>query len=289
MRRSIAALCLLAVTLTQACSGNKTPNSLFDAAGYHVRGDKVYYLAAFPGNAFEITGADPASFKAFDTTYAKDNAAAYFDGHPISGVDAATFEVLGRGGFAKDRSRVYQLDRPISDDPAHFELLDGGLSKDSTAVYWTDGGILSDDPTHFAVVANNDHYHFTKDGRTVHVNGNPIAGADPATFRVVGGAYAQDARHVFYFADPVAVADAASFRPLDGPYARDDARVYWMGKAIDGADPATFRVLNAAFECSADAERAYYRQTVIAGADPRDFEPGRAVTNCSETSISFAD
>jgi hypothetical protein len=58
---------------------------------------------------------------------------------------------------------------------------------------------------------------------------------------------------------------------------------------IGGADPATFRVLNAAFECSADAARAYYRQTVIAGADPRSFPPDRAVTNCSETTISFAE
>jgi DKNYY family len=72
MRRSIAALCLVAVALSPACSRNKPPNSLFDGAGYHVRGDTVYYLAAFPGRASEITGADPASFKAFDTTYAKD-------------------------------------------------------------------------------------------------------------------------------------------------------------------------------------------------------------------------
>ena len=62
-----------------------------------------------------------------------------------------------------------------------------------------------------------------------------------------------------------------------------------MGKPINGADPTTFRVLNAAFECSADAERAYYRQSVITGADPRAFPPDRAVTNCTETSVSFAD
>jgi DKNYY family len=289
MRRSIAALCLVAVALLPACSRNKPPNSLFDGAGYHVRGDKVYYLAAFPGRASEITGADPASFKAFDTTYAKDKSKAYFDGHPIMGADATTFDVLGRGGFAKDRYHVYQLDRPISDDPAHFELLDGGLSKDSAAVYWTDGDVLSNDPSHFVIVSNNDHYLFTKDGRTVHVNGNPIVDADPATFRVLKGAYAQDARHVFYFSDPVVDVDAASFRPLDGPFASDARRVYWMGKVIDGADPATFRVLNAAFECSADAERAYYRQTVIADAEPRAFPPDRAVTNCTETSISFAE
>jgi DKNYY family len=168
MRRSIAALCLVAVALLPACSRSKAPNSLFDAAGYHVRGDKVYYLAAFPGNASEIAGADVVSFKAFDTTYAKDRSNAYFDGQPIPGADATSFDVLNRSGFAKDRNHVYQLDRPISDDPAHFELLDGGLSKDSTAVYWTDGGVLSDDPAHFAIVSNNDHYLFTKDNRTVH-------------------------------------------------------------------------------------------------------------------------
>src|SRR5262249_29988007 len=162
-----------------------------------------------------------------------------FDGRPIAGADAASFDVLDRGGFAKDRSHVYQLDRPISDDPMHFALLDGGLSKDSAAIYWTDGSVLSDDPTHFAIVANNDHYLFTKDGRTVQVNGNPIADADPATFRVLQGAYAQDDRHVFYFADQVVTADATSFRALDGPYASDKNRVYWMGKVIDGADPTT--------------------------------------------------
>jgi hypothetical protein len=289
MRRSIAALCLVAVALIPACSRNKPPNSLFDGAGYHVRGDKVYYLTALPGKASEIAGADAASFKSFDTTYAKDKSNAYFDGHPILGADATSFDVLDRSGFAKDRDHVYQLDRPISDDPAHFELLDGGLSKDSTAVYWTDGGVLSDDPAHFAIVSTNDHYLFTKDSRTVHVNGKPIADADPSTFRVLQGAYAQDARHVYYFSDPVLNADAASFRPLDGPYASDVHRVYWMGKAIDGADLATFRVLNAAFECSADAGRAYYRQTVIADADPRTFPPGRAVTGCTETSLSFAE
>jgi len=105
---------------------------MFDAAGYHVRGDKVYYLSAFPGKASEIAGADVASFKAFDTTYAKDKSNAYFDGHPIPGADATSFDVLDRSGFARDRNHVYQLDRPISDDPAHFELLDGvRVSQDS--------------------------------------------------------------------------------------------------------------------------------------------------------------
>src|SRR5258705_3500196 len=289
MRRSIAALCLVAVAVLPACSRYKAPNSLFDAAGYHARGDKVYYLSAFPGKASEIAGADAASFKAFDTTYAKDRSNAYFAGRPIPAADATSVDVLNCSGFAKDRNHVYQLDRPISDDPDHFELIDGGLSKDSAAVYWTDGGVLSDDPVHFAIVSNNDHYLYTKDSRTVHVHGNPIPDADPSTFRVLHGAYAQDARQIFYFTDPITAADAASFRPLDGPYAGDSRRAYCMGQAIDRAAPDNFRLLHSVSAGSADGERAYYRQSVIARADPRKFPPGRAVTNCTETSVSFAD
>jgi hypothetical protein len=261
---------------------------LFDAAGYHVKNDKVYYLNAFPGKAFEISGADAGSFTAFDTTYARDKSNVYINGKPLRGADAASFEVLPRPGFAKDRQHVYQQDRPISDDPGHFELLDGELAKDSGAVYWSDGSVLSYDPAHFVIMASADHYLFAKDSRNVFVNGKPIPGADPASFTVLAGAYAHDNHHVYYFTDQIEGAEETSFRFLDGPYASDSGRVYWMGKPIAGADPATFRVLNADFECSADQKNAYYRQVVIANADPGAFPPGKAVINCSETSISFA-
>jgi len=289
MRRCIAALCVVALVLVPACSRNEPPHSLFDAAGYHARGDKVYYLNAFPGNAFEIQGADAASFVAFDATYARDKSTVYLDGQPIPDADASSFQLLDRPGFAKDRHHVFQLDRVISDDPAHFELLDGSLSKDATHIYWSDGTALSDDPAHFVIVSNTEHYLFTKDSRSVHVNGSPIVGADPATFHALAGAYSQDRQRIYYFTESVADVDAASFRALEGPYAVDARRAYWMGKAIGGANPATFHVLNAAFECSADAEHAYYRQTAIPHADPPSFPPGRDVTGCTETSISFAE
>ena len=289
MRRLIAAVSLVAVALLPGCNRDAPPSSLFNAGGYHVRGDKVYYLHSFPGDAFEIEGADPATFQALDSTFARDESTVYVDGHPLPDADAATFALLGRPGFAEDAHHVYQRDRPVSDDPAHFELLDGELSKDSAAVYWSDGRVLSDDPEHFSIISNTDHYLFTKDARTVHVNGNPISRADPATFRVLQGAYSQDTEHAFYFTDEIAGGDLESFRALEGPYASDDARVYWMGKPIAGADPATFRVLNADFECSADAHHAYYRNSVVAGADPSTFPPGRAVTRCDETSVSFAE
>ena len=289
MRKVLAGVCVVALALLPSCSHNRTPNSLFDTAGYHVTDDTVYYLNAFPGKAFQIDGVDVASFHVFDQTYARDKSNVYLDGAVLPGADAATFQPLARPGFAKDAHHVYQRDTAISSDPAHFELLDGELAKDGAAVYWSDGSVLSEDPAHFAIISNVDHYLFTKDAETVHVNGNPIAQADPDTFRVLGGAYATDDRHVFYFADQIPDASLSSFRLLQAPYASDAQRVYWMGKAIDGADPATFHVLNANFECSADAEHAYYRKTVIAGADPRSFPQGRAATGCTETSIAFAE
>lgn len=289
MRRLIAAITLFAVAVLPGCNRDAPPSSLFNAGGYHVRGDKVYYLHAFPGDAFEIDGADPSSFQSFDQTYARDKSTVFVDGRPLPDADAATFELLDRANFAKDAHHVYRRDHRVSDDPAHFELLDGEMFSDSTAVYWSDGDVLSDDPAHFAIISNADYYLFTKDTRTVHVNGNPVNGADPATFRVLQGAYAQDDQRIFYFTDQIAGADMTTFRALEGPYATDATRVYWMGKPITGADPSTFRVLNADFECSADAKHAYYRNSVVAGANPSIFPANRAVTRCDETSISFAD
>jgi len=288
-RKSPAALCFILAVVLLACSRNGPPSSLFESAGYHVRDGKVYYLNAFPGKAVEVGDADAATFKALDSTFGVDKSHVYLNGILLPDADAASFELLERSGFGKDRDHVYQHDRIVSEDPNHFELLDGELAKDSRAVYWSDGSVLSEDPTHFAIISNTAHYLYTRDGHMVHVNGNPISEADPSTFQVLQGAYARDDRRIFYFDQPIVDADLPSFRPLDGPYADDASHVYWMGKEIDGANPAAFRVLNANFECSADDRRAYFRRTAIANADPRTFPQDRAVTNCSETSISFAE
>ncbi|MGE0217829.1 DKNYY domain-containing protein [Mycolicibacterium sp.] len=289
MRRFIAAAFLVAVALSGGCSRAQEPNSLVDDAGYHVRGNTVFYLNPFPGKAFPVEGADAATFEVFDRTYARDRARVYINGHLLDGAHAGSFELLDRPGFAKDSARVYQHDQPISSDPDHFVLLDHDLAKDSISVYWSDGTVLSRDPDHFIVVSDREHYLFAKDSTTVFVNGNPLPDADPTSFRVLQGAYSRDDERAYYFDEEIRGADAATLHPLAGPYAVDAQRVYWMGKVIDGADPGTFRVLNANFECSADAARAYYRQHVIPHADPATFPRDRTVTGCSATSISFGD
>ncbi|MFB1294697.1 DKNYY domain-containing protein [Mycobacterium sp. pW049] len=271
------------------CSSDDEPSSLVDEAGYHIRNDAAYYLNAFPGKAFQIDGADAATFEVFDRTYARDRQHVYINGHPLEGADAGSFQLLDRPGFAKDRNRVYQHDQPISGDPANFVFLGSDLSRDSVNVYWTDGSVLSGDPQNFVIIADDDHYLYAKDSGNVFVNGTVIEGASPATFRLTEGAYAVDDAAAFYFDAQIPGADVGAFRPLEGPYAADNARVYWMGKTIPGADPATFEVLNKNFECAADRAGAYYRNTVIATADPATFPPGRMATGCSETGISFGD
>jgi hypothetical protein len=237
--------------------------------------------------AFEVGGVDAATFEALDSTYARDDSHVYINGAVLPDADAASFVLLPRPGFSKDRDHVYQHDRVLSDDPAHFELLDGELAKDSRVVYWSDGSVLSEDPAPFAIISDADHYLHTRDDRPRKWQPRPRR----RSFDIpsAANAYARDNNRGSYFDRPISVADLSSFRPLDGPYASDSSRVYWMGKAIDGASPNTFRVLNANFECSADSNRAYYRRTAIAGADPHTFPPEKAVTNCSDTSISFAE
>lgn len=288
MRKLIAAMCAAAVALVAGC-GRGEPNSLFDAAGYHVRGDKVYYLQAFPGKANEMQGVDVGSFEVLDRTYAKDAAHVYIDGRTLAEADPASFVLLDRANYSKDAAHVFAYDRVLSDDPAGFELLDADLAKDSAHVYWSDGSVLSDDPAHFEILSTVDYYTYTRDSTTVHVNGTRIGGAEPATFRVIKGAYARDADGAFYFTDAMPGADAAGIEVLEGSYARDGAHAYWMGKVIPGADAASFVVLSGNFECTADAARAYYRDAVIADAEPAAFPKGKAVTGCSEQGITFAE
>jgi hypothetical protein len=216
----------------------------------------VYYLGPFPSSAVEIAGADAATFQALAGPYAKDRLRAYFHGGPIpggdastfqalndtyardrrqvytgadaiAGADAASFQVLQRGNLGEDGSHVYLLGRPISDDPAHFVLIDPDMSKDSHAVYSADRLVLSDDPAHFVVISNTNAYLYTKDSHTVAVNHAPIAGTDPTSFQVIREPYARDDRHFFYFTDEITDADAASFQVLDGPYSKDARRAYW--------------------------------------------------------------
>ncbi|MGU3499929.1 hypothetical protein [Mycobacterium sp. C31M] len=84
MRAMMAIATLLGSAVLAGC-GTGGPNSLFGAAGYHVRDGSVYCLNAFPGKAFEITDADATSFEVLDRSYARDSHAVSLDGRRLDG------------------------------------------------------------------------------------------------------------------------------------------------------------------------------------------------------------
>lgn len=264
---------------------DRPPSRLSDS-GYHLRRTKVFYHPGFGlSSPFEISGADRASFEILDHSYARDNSQVYLDGLPIPEADPATFELL-ESPFALDARHVYVNRDIFSDDPVHFEQVHGNIFRDSQHIYWSTS-IVSDDPAHLSVLDRSGFYTFFKDLRTVFVNGNPIAGAEPDSFAVIDGAYSQDARHVFYFDEMIPDADVSTFEILESPYARDANSAFWMENVIADASPDTFKVLNADFECSADAQYAFYQDQMIQGYDPEEIPDDAQVIGCSSADVHF--
>jgi hypothetical protein len=192
-RASIGALFLFVLAALTACGDS--------SRGYHVSSGKVYFVHGFPPERTEVSGADAGSFESLTGDYARDKNHVYYDGQVMTG----------------DRARVWLEGKPVSEDPAGFELLDGDMAKDSKAVYCGDGSVVSNDPTHFAIVLVNGGTIpvFTKDSRTVYYDGKPIAGADPATFQLLyaGDSCAADERHAYHGDTVIPNADPRSFPP----------------------------------------------------------------------------
>ena len=282
--------CLCLVPLTCVGIGyiylQTQPPSALNAGGYYVRLWKVYYKYGFPEAAFEIPSADPGSFKILDSSYALDKSRVYLFGVAIPEADPRTFTV-GPGDFSTDANHVYDGREIFSDDPEHFEvMIYEFVARDSHHIYWVDR-IISDDPSHLVVIGEFEWFIYFKDSKTVFVLGNPIQGADPASFQVIGAGYSRDAARVFYSNQLLPKADPASFEFIEGAYGRDQRAAYWMGKIIPEADSKTFRILNADFECTADAQHAYYRDMVIQNVDVNSIPPGARATNCSEDGVSL--
>jgi DKNYY family len=262
VRRVLAALCIIGLMVAPAC----TRDAARVVGGYWVDGDKVFWFGGIGSSAtVEVVGADADSFDPLGNTYARDRSRVYHQGQVLADADPSSFDLIDHN-HAKDRSHVWYGDHLVSDDPTHFVLLDGGMAKDSKAVYCDDGEVLTDDPAHFEILRASDTdtgTSYTKDSRTVYHHCQPIPGADVATFRLLDTGffgYAVDARHVYLYEN-----------------------------TIPGADPRTFRILYNNEWCAADDQHAYKRDAVIPNVNPAAFPagPGKTVTGCSETEVTF--
>ncbi|MET0208877.1 MAG: DKNYY domain-containing protein [Burkholderiaceae bacterium] len=115
----------------------------------------------------------------------------------IEGADPATYVSLGHG-YARDQRRVYAEGTAFTvRDAASFEPLEGGYARDPQRGY-------------HALVE--------------------LRGSHGPSFRVLGRGYAADAKHVWHLGEPVAGADPASFvadESREGPADANDKSGAW--------------------------------------------------------------
>ena len=174
------------------------------------------YYASLHDRTFVIESADAATFQYLTGDYARDASRVYFKGLAFRVKDAASFTVL-EYGFAKDRFTGYYDREPIagSDGPT-FTGIDSHYSKDKDRVFYS--GL--------------DY----RDSGYADVKSIALAGVQPAGFVVLGSGYAKGGDIVFYDGQPVHGANAATFSVQVGlpgvDDARDDRATYYRGKEV---------------------------------------------------------
>lgn len=238
----------------------------FDRSGYHVRGGVVWFHRDWTSEAFSIAGADVATFEyplphGTEADYARDVKRVYLRGQVIPGADPATFEIVDPR-FARDARQVYLGHQVFCDDPANFSRVSINFVKNGHSVYLINqrgqGEVVSKDTASFRELSNIDYHSFCADRTQVFVNGNPLPGMQPASFKILGGAYSRDATQSFYFNKPMPEGtDMATLKPLAGGYAKDQNRAYYLGKVLDGADAATFEITDPRWPKAKDKNRNY--------------------------------
>ncbi|MEO8805292.1 MAG: DKNYY domain-containing protein [Burkholderiaceae bacterium] len=164
-----------------------------------------------------IEGAHPATYRSLGKGYARDQQRVYANGVPFKVRDTATFEPLG-GDFAHDAQRGYyaRIEIPSSHGPS-FETIDA-----RDAAYARDRA--------------NGYYGYRDVDTLREANAGPrdrvrtLRGVEPANLRVLGRGYAADTRQVWHRGQPLAGADAASFavdESYQGPADANDKSSGW--------------------------------------------------------------
>jgi hypothetical protein len=88
-----------------------------------------------------------------------------------------------------------------------------------------------------------------------------MSGADPASFKIVKGAYTKDLQHVYFRSKIIADADPQTFEPVAMPnyfvcdFAKDDKHIYNNAEVFPVKDPKTFTIIDC--DKAKDATRTY--------------------------------
>jgi hypothetical protein len=170
--------------------------------GYRKSGDHVVYDTWDEGDGPRspvIPGADPKTFRTFrdNWSYAKDEHAAYWDGFRIAGAEPESFVALS-SLFAKDARHVYRGLEPIPGaDPATFEPTGTwGDARDKSHVYVNGHAVAACDPSTFRELKGSGE-GYQVDSKCVYDHGQRVPGADPRSFHVIDAIRSRDALYCY--------------------------------------------------------------------------------------------
>lgn len=220
-----------------------TTISTCGAAGYEVRGDKVFHVSwgslLSPCIRCESpVDADAKSFKAiplWKKNYGKDATAVFNLAAKINGADPDSFVPLN-DLYSKDAKHAFawwcQIDQA---DVATFTPIEIPFAKDKYRAYYFSTypdckiaiRVIPSTDTESFVLLNR---RYTKDKKNVFFDSTPIPKADPATFQAIDESYGKDRNYVFYREQVIPEADPESFTLGHFPDARDKNNFYRFGK-----------------------------------------------------------
>jgi len=162
---------------------------------------------------------DAATLQILEHGWARDRNTAYYSGKAVAAANAASLRVLNPD-FARDDAHVFYRANVLADakgepDVATFEALGRtGYAKDARSVFHQSRRIADADRGSFVLIDNKSSDCYARDAHRVYYCGNPVALGDAESFVVLDSFFAIDNDRVYFSGAPVATADRNTFRPF---------------------------------------------------------------------------
>lgn len=162
---------------------------------------------------------DAASLQILEHGWARDKNSAYYAGAAVRDADPASLRVLN-AHYATDKSHVFHRANLVatprgSADAASFEVLgNGGYAKDARSVYHDGQKIAGAESTSFVLIDTQTNDCYARDSHRVYYCGKPVTLGDTESFVVLDSFFAIDNERVYFDGAAVETADRNTFRPF---------------------------------------------------------------------------
>lgn len=215
-----------------------------------------------------VVGADPKTFEIIDEQFSKDKNRIYYEGTPLEDSDPSTFVV---GQIPRDKSNVYLFLTCEDDvwdlcyykvngaDPATFQILSYGFSKDKSHIFYNSQIIIDADVTTFGIYDGEKYgYTYGYDKNNIFIRGERRVG-------VIKGK-----------CNEVSQVSLSGFT-IGGYYLRCDDKIYYFDTLLKDADPETFITIGATSNYALDSKNVYFDGEIVVGADSETFNIGDGI------------